>query len=94
VREQTAHPNCGSRRRPGISSNACTQIGEQPFLGASSRKDCHKDCLKLQYFFEDQEKQTNNHYQADDEHRLTEYVRIHEVCGMNVVSVSHFLPLP
>jgi hypothetical protein len=30
VREQTARPNRGSRRRPGISSNACTQIGEQP----------------------------------------------------------------
>ena len=32
VREQTAHANCGSRRRPGISSNACTQIGERPFF--------------------------------------------------------------
>src|SRR5262249_42007829 len=33
--EQTAHPNCGPRRRPGISSNRCTQIGEQPYLRES-----------------------------------------------------------
>jgi len=28
--EQTAHPTSGPRRRPGISSNSCIQIGEQP----------------------------------------------------------------
>jgi hypothetical protein len=28
--EQTAHPKCGPRRRPGITSDRCTQIGEQP----------------------------------------------------------------
>src|SRR5690606_29768708 len=28
--EQTAHPKSGPRRRPGITSDRCTQIGEQP----------------------------------------------------------------
>ncbi len=28
--EQTAHPKCGPRRRPGTTSDRCTQIGEQP----------------------------------------------------------------
>lgn len=30
--EQTAHPKSGPRRRPGITSDRCTQIGEQPYL--------------------------------------------------------------
>jgi hypothetical protein len=30
--EQTAHPKCGPRRRPGTTSDRCTQIGEQPLL--------------------------------------------------------------
>ena len=30
--EQTAHPNCGPRRRPGITSNRCTQIDEEPIF--------------------------------------------------------------
>jgi len=28
--EQTAHPKCGPRRRPGTTSDRRTQIGEQP----------------------------------------------------------------
>ena len=31
--EQPAHPKSAPRRRPGISSHRCTQIGEQPFFG-------------------------------------------------------------
>jgi hypothetical protein len=31
--EQTAHPNSGPRRRPGIASNRSTQLGEQPKNG-------------------------------------------------------------
>src|SRR5690606_2481667 len=32
--EQTAHPKSGPRRRPGITSDRCTQIGEQPEKGS------------------------------------------------------------
>jgi hypothetical protein len=30
--EQTAHLKSGPRRRPGNTSERCTQIGEQPFF--------------------------------------------------------------
>ena len=30
--EQTAHPSCGPRRRPGISSHRCTQSANSPFF--------------------------------------------------------------
>src|SRR6202158_1331298 len=30
--ERTAHPNCGPRRRPGISSHRCTQSANSPLF--------------------------------------------------------------
>ena len=34
--EQAAHLNCGPRRRPGITSDRCTQIDEEPYFGGAS----------------------------------------------------------
>ena len=34
--EQPAHPKSAPRRRPGISSHRCTQIGEQPYFYSSN----------------------------------------------------------
>ena len=59
--EQTAHPTSGPRRRPGITSDRCTQIDEEPTFVAllaplkrkrfiATRSVAHVVCATLRRF--------------------------------------------
>ena len=57
--EQPAHPKSAPRRRPGISSHRCTQIGEQPYFD-SPTLECFQAKIGGQQFREKYRLRTYN----------------------------------